>query len=122
MPARSTLFPYTTLFRSQREACRAPAMPVDQDPEGIPVTGEHSVDDRAVVLVHDPRRPIVAEAPRMVANERKNPPGGRLPFGGAVPWACWRHARASSQMACPHRFESRIARATRIGRGGTFAS
>src|SRR5882724_8795412 len=60
-----------------REACRALAMQVDQDREGIPVTGEHPLDDRAVVLVHDPRRPIVAEAERMVAPGRKhNQPGG----------------------------------------------
>jgi len=42
-------------------------MPVDQDTEGIPVTGEHPADDRAVVLVHDRRRSIVAEAARMVS-------------------------------------------------------
>jgi hypothetical protein len=71
---------------AQREACRALAMPVDQDRECIPVTGEHSLDDRAVVLVHDPRRPIVAEAARMVAPGRQNNQfGGRLPFGGARP-------------------------------------
>jgi len=51
---------------------RALAMPVDQDTEGIPVTGEHPADDRAVVLVHDRRRSIVAEAARMVAPGRKN--------------------------------------------------
>ena len=39
----------------RREACCAVAVPVDQEPESVPVTGEHPFDDLAVVLTHDPR-------------------------------------------------------------------
>jgi len=38
---------------ADREAHCAVAMPVDQDAEGVPVTGEHPLDDRSVVLIHN---------------------------------------------------------------------
>src|SRR3712207_8856936 len=54
-PPRSTLFPYTTLFRSRRAAAIAATYAEDvvlHDPDGS-VTGRAAVDDKARALLED---------------------------------------------------------------------
>src|SRR3712207_8760394 len=52
-PPRSTLFPYTTLFRSSEEQRRLPKLYIEHDPpRQHPTDTQHHVDDPDVVLVH----------------------------------------------------------------------
>jgi hypothetical protein len=59
-------------------------MPVDQDAEGVPITGEHPVDERAVVLAHDPRHLIVIGTERMVAGGEKRISRRPRPWSGST--------------------------------------
>src|SRR3712207_9033365 len=52
-PPRSTLFPYTTLFRSSEEQRRLRKLYIEHDPpRQHPTDTKHHLDDPEVVLVH----------------------------------------------------------------------
>src|SRR5260370_22476242 len=67
-PPRSTLFPYTTLFRSQTMRVVAPDMRghgLSDDPEELACTMDSLVDDLELVLDRlDVQRPVPGHLPR----------------------------------------------------------